>query len=183
MTIHFLKGDSMLHNTTCWLYIIILLSGFGILKSEHNAISYSQDQMRSHKAKCIARMQSSPKDNTYQLDRAIKTINGDDADYIPKVPRAGEIFFDENIRYQLMHNGIKIYLNGYYDAQWITDVIYGLKGHHEPQEEKCFYEVLKYMPNNAIMIELGSYWAYYSLWFALQIPGAKNYLGSVDFSS
>jgi len=29
-----------------------------------------------------------------------------------------------------MHNGVKVLLNGYYDAQWITDVIYALKGHH-----------------------------------------------------
>ena len=48
------------------------------------------------------------------------------------------------IPYQLMHNGSrKIILNSYSDTQWLTDVIYGLKGHHEPQEEKCFYEVLK----------------------------------------
>ncbi len=143
-------------------------------------ISYTSSQMKEHKARSIARMHANLKIGNYQLSRAIKTVMGDDTDYIPKVPGAGEIFFDGTFHYQLMHNGIKIHLNSYYDEQWLTDVIYGLKGHHEPQEEKCFYEILKYVPANATMIELGSYWAYYSLWFALQIPGARNYMIEPD---
>jgi hypothetical protein len=123
---------------------------------------------------------SNLKDRTYQMQRALKTVSGKDTDYIPKIMGAGEIYNDEKVPYQLMHNGIKIVLNSYYDCQWITDVIYGLKGHHEPQEEKCFYEVLKYIPENATMLELGSFWAYYSLWFAFQINGAKNYLIEPD---
>ena len=30
------------------------------------------------------------------------------------------------------------------------------------------------------MIELGSYWAYYSLWFASQVKDAQNYLIEPD---
>ena len=60
--------------------------------------------------------------------------------------------------------------------QWMTDAIYALRGHHEPPEEKVFYEVLKYIPENATMLELGAYWGYYSLWFSSTIPGATNYL-------
>ena len=78
-----------------------------------------------------------------------------------------------------MHNGIKIIEHSYYTT-WLTDVIYALRGHHEPQEEKVFYEILKYIPSNATMIELGSYWAYYSLWFAKEVKGAKNYLVEPD---
>lgn len=62
----------------------------------------------------------------------------------------------------------------------MTDIIYGLKGHHEPQEEKAFYEVLKFIQPNATMIELGSYWGYYSLWFATAVPGSINYLVEPD---
>lgn len=120
-------------------------------------------------------------DSSYQMKRALLTILGDDADDIPKVLQAGEIINDETIgSYQLMHNGVKIIANSYYDAKWLTDVICALKGHHEPQEEKCFYEVLKCMPENATMIELGAYWAYYSLWFASEIKGARNYLIEPD---
>jgi len=74
-----------------------------------------------------------------------------------------------------MHNGVKVIKDGYCGS-WTTDLIYGLKGHHEPQEEKVFHEVLKYIPSQASMIEIGSYWAYYSLWFAKAIQGATNYL-------
>lgn len=78
-----------------------------------------------------------------------------------------------------MHNGIKVIKDGYCGC-WMTDLIYGLKGHHEPQEEKAFQEVLKYMPSQAVMIELGSFWGYYSLWFAKQVEISSNYLVEPD---
>ena len=111
--------------------------------------------------------------------RVILTVGCRDADYIPKCPDAGKVLFSDNVSYQLMHNGVKVLTDGYCGA-WTTDLIYGLKGHHEPQEEKAFYEVLKHIPSNGVMVELGSYWAYYSLWFSKAIPGAKNYLIEPD---
>ena len=89
-------------------------------------------------------------------------------------------FYEGMVAYRRMHNSIRVVANCYYNTQWLTDVIYGLKGHHEPQEEKCFYEILKYIPENGTMIELGAYWAYYSLWFASEIKGAKNYMIEPD---
>lgn len=146
-------------------------------------IVYSPEEMQEYKERCKHKMRSNPsnlKDSAYQMERALRTVSGDDADYIPKVKGAGKIFKSGNVFYQLMHNGVKVVLNSYYNTQWVTDVIYGLKGHHEPQEEKCFYEVLKYIPEHGTMIELGSYWAYYSLWFATQVKNAKNYLIEPD---
>jgi len=103
-----------------------------------------------------------------------------DADDIPKCSDAGKVFDqEEDIPYQLMHNGVKVIKDGYC-AAWMTDLIYGLKGHHEPQEEKVFHEVLKYIPKKSTMIELGSYWGYYSLWFAKQITESTNYLIEPD---
>ena len=144
---------------------------------------YTPEEMAAHKDACRAQILSNPAnhhDASYQMARTLRCISGDDADYIPKVAGAGEIFFDEPIPYQRMHNGIKIILNSYYDCQWLTDVMHALKGHHEPQEEKCFYEVLKHIPDRATMIELGSYWGYYSLWFATTINDAHNYLLEPD---
>jgi hypothetical protein len=43
------------------------------------------------------------------------------------------------------------------------------KGVHEPQEEYVFQEILKSLPENAAMMELGSYWAFYSMWFASSV--------------
>lgn len=154
-----------------------------IQASNHEFITYSPQQIELHKKTCIAAMSSNPqnqKDPSYQMQRAIATILGDDCDYIPKVVGAGEIFENESTPYQRMHNGLKIKLNCYYDVQWLTDVMYGLKGHHEPQEEKCFYEVLKFIPETATMIELGSFWGYYSLWFASHIKNPTNYLIEPD---
>ena len=102
-----------------------------------------------------------------------------DCESIPKVPRAGEILDGSSGRYQIMHNGVKVVENGYY-GRWMTELIKCLQGHHEPQEEKAFYEILNYIPENATMIELGSYWSYYSLWFQKRIPNAKNYMVEPD---
>lgn len=146
-------------------------------------INYSPLEIKAHKKTTITEIISNPanyRDPEYQMIRALLTIHGTDTDDIPKISEAGQIYYDGALSYQLMHNGIKIITNSYYDTQWLTDVMQGLKGHHEPQEEKCFYEVLKYIPENATMFELGSYWGYYSLWFAFQIKGAKNYLIEPD---
>ncbi len=136
-----------------------------------------------HKLGCIEEILSDPMKSTdpsYQLSRTLLTIQGEDADSIPKVPFAGQIFKEGGLSYQLMHNGVKIIKDCYYDVSWLTDIITGLKGHHEPQEEKIFYEVLKFIPPNATMIELGAYWGYYSLWFSSIVPGARNYLVEPD---
>ncbi len=167
-------------------YVLVLACAYLSAETVHSndlRVTYSPQEMQEHKRKCKLQMSSNPsniKDPNYQMRRALATVSGDDTDYIPKVADAGEIFNEGAIAYQLMHNGVKIILNCYYDTQWLTDVIYGLKGHHEPQEEKCFYEVLKYIPDNATMIELGSYWAYYSLWFASHIKNPKNYMIEPD---
>jgi len=107
--------------------------------------------------------------------RVYITSSCKDADYIPKVDDAGKILIENGVKIQVMHNGIKILAGGYHGL-WMETIIKNLKGHHEPQEEHVFYQVLKHVHNNATMLELGSYWAYYSLWFHNNIENAKNYL-------
>lgn len=111
--------------------------------------------------------------------RILTTVCCDDCSDLPKVEHAGKVLNTGEDAYQLMHNGIKILKDCYYD-HWMTVLIELLKGHHEPQEEKAFHEVLNYIPSGAVMIELGSYWGYYSMWFQQQIPNAKNYLIEPD---
>ena len=99
-----------------------------------------------------------------------------EADYIPKVPDAGQVRVDgAGKRVQVMHNGLLVLADGYYGPS-ITRIVERLRGHHEPQEEKAFYEVLKVIPPGSVMIELGCYWAYYSLWFQKAVPGARTFL-------
>jgi len=115
--------------------------------------------------------------------RVAITVSCRDTDYIPKVNDAGSIFETSNGRkVQVMHNGIKVYADGYY-GPFITKIVEDLGGHHEPQEEKVFFEVLKKVGPNSTMIELGSYWSYYSLWFQQAISGAKNYMVEAELDN
>jgi FkbM family methyltransferase len=106
--------------------------------------------------------------------RARRTIGCHDCEVIPKAPHAG-IVIDAEPPYQVMHNGIKIQLGGYH-GEWMAEIIRALKGHHEPQEERLFHEVLKVLPSKALMIEVGSYWAYYSMWFKTCVSGGRTYM-------
>ena len=81
---------------------------------------------------------------------------------------AGQIKHD----HQVMHNGLKISLASYYDYG-NTVLIRDNRGVHEPQEEFAFQEVLKQMPEGSSMLELGSFWAFYSMWFAHEVKGAR----------
>jgi FkbM family methyltransferase len=93
-----------------------------------------------------------------------------DCDAVPKVPDAGAVFeMPDGRRVQIMHNGLRVIADGYY-GQWMTDLIRLCRGHHETQEERLFHEVVKRLPADATMIELGGFWAYYSLWFLMNQP-------------
>ena len=107
--------------------------------------------------------------------RVERTIACRDTDYIPKVDRAGEIELNHNPPYQIMHNGVKVELGGYH-GDWMQRIITSLRGHHEPQEEKVFYEILKHVGDKPTMLELGAYWAYYSLWFRRTFPDATSFM-------
>lgn len=108
-----------------------------------------------------------------ETERAQMTISCHDADDIPKVKNAGKIMEKDGQNVQVMHNGLLVKSGGYYGT-WMADIIKALKGHHEPQEEKVFYEIVKRIDSGGTMIELGSFWAYYSLWFNKVVKNARN---------
>ena len=94
---------------------------------------------------------------------------------IRRAPYAGEIFRDV----QIMHNGLKINVGSYYgDAN--TVLLYKNRGVHEPQEEKVFDEILNFLPQNAVMVELGAFWAFYSMSFLQRIKQGRSYLIEPD---
>jgi predicted O-methyltransferase YrrM len=80
---------------------------------------------------------------------------------------------DGEINVQVMHNGVSARAGGYHGA-WMAEIIWRLRGHHEPQEEAIFHEIVKLMPDAPSMIELGSFWAYYSLWLLQFRPAAST---------
>jgi hypothetical protein len=81
-----------------------------------------------------------------------------------------------------MHNGVVVEKDCY-GGTWMTEVIARLRGHHEPQEEIAFAEIVDRLEadtSDPVMVELGSFWAYYSLWFKHQIPSATVVLVEPD---
>lgn len=91
---------------------------------------------------------------------------------IEYVPGAGTFNDDGNL---VMHNGLLISPLSYYNFPML-ELLFKNKGVHEPQEEYAFQEVLKHIPEGAIMLELGAYWSFYSMWFNAEVKRAKNYL-------
>ena len=92
--------------------------------------------------------------------------------FITRAKDAGTIKDD----YIIMHNGLKVHIgdNSYYGK--FSDILALNKGVHEPQEERMFAEVLKYISPGGTMVELGAYWSFYSMWFNRDIDGAVNFM-------
>lgn len=111
--------------------------------------------------------------------RAVMTTSCHDCDYIPKVKKAGKIVTQKGKRIQILHNGLKVVAGGYH-GKWMEEIITKLRGHHEPQEEKLYYEVLKRLKGAPTIIELGSFWSYYSLWLLHEFDKAFAYACEPD---
>ena len=87
---------------------------------------------------------------------------------LPRVPDAGQV--KDGV--QTMHNGVKVVKDCYY--RWRGTLMFAAtEGVHEPQEERVFAEVVKFVPPGGVMIELGAYWGFYSLWFASEVAKAR----------
>ncbi|RAX41989.1 FkbM family methyltransferase [Rhizobium tropici] len=106
------------------------------------------------------------------LERTLMTISCRDADRIPKVPDAGRIRQLPGQVVQFMHNGLQVVAGGYH-GDWMAHIIRALGGHHEPQEESLFFDLLKYARHNSLFVELGAFWAYYTLWYLKDVPGSR----------
>ncbi|MBC8354923.1 MAG: FkbM family methyltransferase [Planctomycetes bacterium] len=85
--------------------------------------------------------------------------------HIARVPNAGAVI-DGHL---ITHNGL---LAKAIDPGYVR-LLQGNNGCHEPQEEFVFQEVLKHIPQGGSIVELGAYWAFYSMWFANEVAGAK----------
>lgn len=78
-----------------------------------------------------------------------------------------------------MHNGVRVCANGYYGNGNLNLLIEN-RGVHEPQEEKAFEEIIQLLPEKCTMLELGSYWAFYSLSLLAQRPNARCFMVEPD---
>ncbi|TPK82013.1 FkbM family methyltransferase [Mesorhizobium sp. B2-4-17] len=107
-----------------------------------------------------------------ELERAIMTSSCLDCAGIPKVPDAGRILETPDGPAQIMHNGLRVKAGGYH-GDWMAQIIRALRGHHEPQEELVFHHILRYARQRSLIVELGAFWSYYSLWYLHEIAGAS----------
>jgi hypothetical protein len=107
--------------------------------------------------------------------RIKEVISCPDNKQIRRVENAGEVINGK----QIMHNGIKIHLGSYYGPELAQELFLN-KGVHEPQEEYVFQEVLKELKPGLIMIELGAFWAFYSMWCQSKIPNTQNFMVEPD---
>ena len=107
--------------------------------------------------------------------RINEVLSCPDNKYIIRVPSAGNVVKGK----QIMHNGLKINLGSYYGPE-VAQQLYKNKGVHEPQEEYVFQEVLKHIPANGTMLELGAFWSFYSMWFQSVVSGASNFMVEPD---
>jgi hypothetical protein len=92
---------------------------------------------------------------------------------IERVPMAGFVVGGQ----VYLHNGLRVPLAGpgaYYGP--FSQLLVINRGVHEPLEEFVFQEVLKRLPDNPSMIELGAYWGHYSMWFKKARPNGEAIL-------
>ena len=106
------------------------------------------------------------------LSRTIMTLSCRDCDAIPKVDGAGRIVEEADERVQIMHNGLRVVAGGYH-GDWMAQVIRGLRGHHEPQEELAFHALLRFVRHGSLVVELGAFWSYYAMWYLNEVPGSR----------
>jgi len=109
----------------------------------------------------------------YWQARIDDVMNGPDNADIERVENAGKII--DNCL--IMHNGIKVDPMSYYSYP-LLQMLIDNKSVHEPQEEKVFQEVLKSLPKmgDKMMMELGAYWSFYSMWFLQNFPKADCFM-------
>ncbi len=103
--------------------------------------------------------------------RITDALAAPDNAWIPRVADAGKV---RNNR-QIMHNGLVVGVASYYGLP-VTLMLNRNRGVHEPQEERVFGEVLRHVRPGAVMMELGAYWGFYSMWFQQAIPGSAAWL-------
>lgn len=98
---------------------------------------------------------------------------------IARVPQAG--YVDEG-GCVILHNGNRVPRSGpyaYYGE--FSDLLVINRGVHEPLEEFCFQTLLARLAGAApAMLELGAYWAHYSMWLQRRFPGAQCWMVEPD---
>ncbi len=145
--------------------IRILLNNNGIINDEK---SFGDEYFNDEIFKILETDTENIKGETF-IDRFRDVISDPNNLFIKRSEFSGNL--DNNII--TLHNNIKVYNKCYYND--FSDILILNKGVHEPSEERAFSKVIQNIKEDGIMIELGSYWAFYSIWFLKNIINGKTY--------
>jgi hypothetical protein len=99
---------------------------------------------------------------------------------IERVPDAGAVV-DGLVT---LHNGVRVPINGpgaYYGEH--SHLLVFNRGVFEPLEEFLFQQMLKRICERPVMLELGAYWAHYSLWLKRLRPEARTIMVEPDIQN
>ena len=89
---------------------------------------------------------------------------------VERHPLAGTVV-DGNV---ILHCGTRVPVSGphaYYEE--FSKVLIYNRGVHEPIEEFVFQSLVRLLPESPKMLELGAYWAHYSMWLKSVKPNAR----------
>lgn len=107
--------------------------------------------------------------------RVANVLKSPDFKRIKQAPGAGKV--RRNIL--TMHNGMQVHANSYYDHN-MRYVLTRTAGIHEPRQEYIFGLVLDTIKPGGVMIELGAFWAFYSLWFMNRVKDGRAVMVEPD---
>jgi FkbM family methyltransferase len=176
-----ISGDNL--DASDALYELLGARGYQVLfQTPGNLIAVRSDAAAKLQpgtgADALVRSRAAPIDDSW-AERIRVAAACPDAVRLPRVKDAGGFVMRKGQVCQVMHNGVLILRDSYIGPP-MTTLIEALRGVHEPQEECCFAEVLPFIRRGATMIELGSNWGFYSLWFERAIEKAECHLIELD---
>lgn len=128
---------------------------------------------------------------TYKTERLDKAYSGDLLGrfreivsdplnlLIKRVPTSG--YVDES-NCVILHNGNRVPATGKYSySRVFSQILIINRGVHEPLEEYVFQQMLQGIKNTRpTMVELGSYWAHYSMWLKKVYPDSRCIMVEAD---
>lgn len=97
---------------------------------------------------------------------------------INRVPSSGYV---DSKGLVILHNGVRVARTGrdsYYGK--FSEILILNRGVHEPLEEFAFQQLILSLPENPVMLEVGAYWAHYSMWLKLAKPNARCIMAEPD---
>lgn len=118
-----------------------------------------------------------PEVKEHWVSRINNVLKAEDNSFIPRHEKAGTLVDNQLI----MHNGLRIDPMSYYGFG-LMKMLIDNKGVHEPQEERIFQEVLSSIDQTRplVMMELGAYWSFYSMWLLDRFPDSSCYMVEPD---